>query len=354
MDAEHGHDHAGGRPIAEGGLLAVVAALAFGITTPLVERFGRASSPFATATLLYAGAALTTLFRPRARSEAHVRRRHVPRLVAVAVLGALVAPVCLAWGLHHTSAATASLLLNLEALFTVLLAFVLYREPIGGRVLAAVALMVGGGACLVLEGARGGSVGLGALAVVFATLGWALDNTLTRPLSGLDPTEVVRWKAALGAALGFALAWTEHAPFPPARDAVALLACGAVGYGLSLRLYLRAQRRIGAARTGSIVAVAPFLGAAAAFALGDRSGGILTALGAVLFAAAVYLHLTEKHGHLHAHAALEHEHAHRHDDGHHDHVHDPPIAGEHSHVHRHEPRVHEHPHAPDDHHGHSH
>jgi hypothetical protein len=124
--------------------------------------------------------------------------------------------------------------------------------------------------------------------------------------------------------------------------------------GLSLRFYLLAQRAFGAARTGSVFAFAPFIGAALAVALGDRSASGLMALGSVLMLAGVLLHLAESHGHEHAHEALEHEHAHRHDDGHHGHVHETMPAAEHSHPHRHAPTRHTHAHVPDAHHAHRH
>jgi hypothetical protein len=130
--------------------------------------------------------------------------------------------------------------------------------------------------------------------------------------------------------------------------------CGFTGYGYSLRLYLRAQRTIGAGRTGAIFSIAPFVGAAAAWALGDRPSGPNTLVAALLFATAIYLHLTEQHGHVHTHDAVEHQHAHRHDDGHHDHEHDPPADGEHSHLHRHAPTTHSHEHGLDLHHRHAH
>ncbi|MCC6625602.1 MAG: EamA/RhaT family transporter, partial [Deltaproteobacteria bacterium] len=140
----------------------------------------------------------------------------------------------------------------------------------------------------------------------------------------------------------------------PRAEHVALLAVGATGYGASLALYLLAQRRLGAARTGSIFAVGPFLGALVSFVAGDRASGLGVLAAAPLFALGVWLHARERHAHAHVHAALEHEHAHRHDDGHHDHAHDPPVAGAHSHPHRHERLVHEHAHAPDVHHRHPH
>jgi hypothetical protein len=161
-------------------------------------------------------------------------------------------------------------------------------------------------------------------------------------------------KSLLGAlaTTGLALAFSE--PAPTLIAAVALLAIGATGYGLSLRFYLLAQRAFGAARTGSVFAFAPFIGAAVALELGDRSASLLMAAGSVLMLAGVVVHLVESHSHEHTHDALGHEHAHHHDDGHHDHAHDAPPAGQHSHWHRHDPLRHAHPHVPDAHHVHHH
>ena len=337
--------------LTRGVLLAVAAAVAFGVTTPIVAWAGAWIGPFSTAALLYAGAASSTLLR---RRGARLARKDGARVVAVAVCGGAIAPALLAWGLAHAGATIGSLLLNLEAVFTVLLARAIYREPIGARVWAGLAALVAGGSTLVLDAARGGNVAIaGVLAVTGATLAWALDNTLTRPLAERDPLAVVAAKGLLGALFTAtaAILAGEHIP-PPPGPALALLACGATGYGISLRLYLLAQRRIGAARTGSVFAVAPFVGASLAIALGDRVPGAWTAAAAALFVLGVYLHASEHHHHRHRHERVDHDHPHRHDDGHHDHVHDPPVEGEHSHPHHHEPLEHEHDHAPDLHHTH--
>jgi hypothetical protein len=173
----------------------------------------------------------------------------------------------------------------------------------------------------------------------------------------------VRSKALIGALASAAVALGRAESLPggggadesgAALAAVGLVLCGAIGYGASLRLYLAAQRALGAGRTASVFATAPFVGAAVAWALGDRTGGPAVFAGAVMMAAGVFLHATERHSHEHAHVALEHDHAHTHDDGHHLHAHDPMPTGSHSHPHRHEPIVHAHPHAPDAHHEHEH
>jgi drug/metabolite transporter (DMT)-like permease len=344
-------------PIARGVLLAAAAAIAFGMTTPIVAWAGRVLGPFETAALLYAGAALASAgMRVVARgSGAPLRRGDLARVVGVAIAGGAVAPTLLAWGLQRAGATIGALLLNLEAVFTVLLARAVFREPIGHRVAIAAAAMVAGGAVLVLDVARSPAWELaGVLAVAGATLGWAIDNTLTRPLAERDPLSVILAKAGLGAALSTVAAVIAHEPAPTGRAALVLAACGATGYGLSLRLYLLAQRAIGAARTGSVFALAPFIGAALAITAGERGATTWTLAAAVLFAAGVVLHLTEHHGHHHIHEPAEHDHVHSHDDGHHDHAHDPPFVGEHAHPHRHDRLEHEHEHASDVHHVHSH
>jgi drug/metabolite transporter (DMT)-like permease len=337
--------------------LALLAALAFGLAAPVMTRAGRGMGPFFTAALLYAGASGSSLlfgrvFRP---SGAPIRRAQAGRIFLIALFGAAVAPALLSWGLQRTGATTGSLLLNLEAVFTVLLAFVFYREHVGARVLGAAACMVLGGGALALGGRSAGSWStLGAVAIAAATLAWAADNVLTRGVSEQDPGGVVAAKGALGMLFTGVVGVVLGEPVPGVGAAAALVACGATAFGLSLRLYLLAQRQLGAARTGSVFAVAPFIGAAVSWATGTGSPGALDALAALLFGAGVFLHLTERHRHAHHHHATAHEHLHRHDDGHHDHDHDPPFAGEHSHHHEHQPVQHEHEHGADPHHDHTH
>src|SRR5436189_5940707 len=122
-------------------------------------------------------------------------------------------------------------------------------------------------------------------------------------------------KGALGASATAVLAAAFDEPLPRLWPALGLLAVGATGYGLSLRFYLLAQRAFGAARTGSVFAFAPFVGALLAFMLGERSGSVWMLGGAALMVGGIVLHLAESHAHEHVHEALEHEHAHRHDDG---------------------------------------
>jgi drug/metabolite transporter (DMT)-like permease len=339
-----------------GALIALLAALLFGVSTPLVQRFGAGIGSFSTAALLYAGAALVgALLRRPIEQEARVQRSDTKRLLLMALFGAVIGPVALAWGLQRTSGASASLMLTLEAVFTAALARLWYHETLDRRIALAMTLLTLGGMALVLDRAEAGTApALGLLAVMLATAAWGVDNTLSRAVADRDPGQVVMIKGALGAAATTLLALVFGEPLPGLWPAAGLLAVGATGYGLSLRFYLLAQRAFGAARTGSVFAFAPFIGASLALLLGERSGSAWMLAGALLMVSGVVLHLAERHTHEHEHDLLEHEHAHSHDDAHHLHDHTPMPAGMHSHWHRHPPMTHSHPHVPDEHHAHRH
>jgi drug/metabolite transporter (DMT)-like permease len=343
-------------PALKGGLLALLAAGLFGVSTPLVQQLGQGLGPFTTAALLYAGAALIGAgLRQPPGKEARMLRSDWPRLLAVAAFGAVIGPVAMAWGLQRTSGTDASLMLTLEALFTAILAWRLYGETMDRRVWLAMLLLLTGGVVLVLDQSQSGrSQAWGLMAVLVATAAWGVDNTLSRALAERDPGQVVFAKTALGAMVTASLAWLAGEPLPGALAMSGLLIVGASGCGLSLRFYLLAQRAFGAARTGSVFAFAPFIGAALAMLLGDRSGGMGLAGGGLFMLLGVVVHLAEAHQHEHEHQVLEHEHAHNHDDGHHEHWHGPMPSGPHSHAHRHPSVRHAHAHVPDAHHTHKH
>ena len=343
-------------PIAQGAFLALLAAALFGASTPLVQQAGTDVGGWMTAALLYAGAAIAgLLLRSTTSQEAALQRRHWPRLLLMALFGAVIGPAALAWGLQHTSGMSASLMLALESVFTVALSCLLYREQIDRRIALAIILLTSGGLFLVLDSAENGtSQVLGLLAVMGATVAWGFDNTLSRALADLDPGQVVLGKSAIGAACSFLVAAVMGQTALPLLDAMGLFLIGAFGYSLSLRFYLLAQRTFGAARTGSVFATAPFIGVVVAFGLGERDFSLWLVGGGVLMMAGVILHVTEQHQHEHEHEATEHEHAHTHDDDHHTHTHSLIPVGMHSHPHRHESMRHTHSHAPDLHHVHRH
>jgi drug/metabolite transporter (DMT)-like permease len=339
-----------------GAAYALASAALFGASTPLAKALLGAVSPWLLAGLLYLGSgiglyAASRLMRGR---EAPLRRADWPWLAAVVIAGGIAGPVLLMLGLALTPASSASLLLNLEGVLTLAIAWVVFRENVDLRIGLGAAAILGGATLLTSSGA-GAGFGWGAALIAAACLAWAIDNNLTRKISGADPIEIAMVKGLAAGSVNVALALAAGAAWPKPAMALAAGAIGFTGYGVSLALFVLALRHLGTARTAAYFSLAPFVGAALAIAgFGDAVTPSFV-IAAALMAAGLYLHLAERHAHEHAHDAMEHEHRHVHDP-HHRHAHQPgdPPDEPHTHRHAHARISHSHPHFPDIHHRHSH
>ena len=250
------------------------------------------------------------------------------------------------WGLNRTDATSASLLLNVEGVTTLGLAWLIFRENANLRIILGACAIIGGAMLVSWQGSLGG-FSWGSLAAVAACVTWAIDNNLTRKLSGSDPVSIAAWKGLAAGAVNVVLAVSLGALVPEIDLLLSAGAVGLFGYGTSLILFVLALRYLGVARTGAYYSTAPFIGATVAvLLLNDPLTTRLIVAGA-LMAFGVLVHILEVHAHWHRHESLEHEHRHLHD-AHHDHHRAPDTADlEHSHWHRHEPAEHSHPHYPD-------
>jgi drug/metabolite transporter (DMT)-like permease len=339
---------------------ALLSALLFGVTTPLAKQLLFGANPLLIAGLLYAGSGLGVtvlmLIQDRGRFTLGLTRPDRPWLVATIAAGGVCAPALLMFGLSHADAAAASLLLNLEAVFTAVMAWIFFQEATSRRIVLGFTLIFVGSMLLVWPERLGsGQSRLALAAIAAACLCWAIDNNLTRKISGGDARGIAALKGLAAGFTNIALATAMHASAPSASMLWATLLLGFLGYGISLVLFIFSLRNLGTARTGAYFATAPFIGSALSIALYGQSVGALFWAATGCMALGVWLHLTENHEHDHTHEPVVHSHAHSHD-AHHQHEHSPGNdPGEpHIHEHHHEALRHRHPHFPDIHHQHTH
>ena len=342
--------------------VALLAAVLFGVSTPLAKALLGDLAPQVLAGLLYLGSGmglgpfwLARRRRGGAAVEAWIVQRDLPWLAGAIAFGGVLAPVLLMAGLSRTPASTASLLLNLEAVFTAFRAWVAFRENVDRRILLGMAAIVAGGVLLSWPGKVAVSNILGPLLIGAACLGWAIDNNLTQRVSAGDPVQIAGAKGLIAGIVNLALGLVLGGTVVVGPRIAAALAVGLVGYGVSLALYVLAMRDLGTARTGAYFGLAPFVGAAVSLLLFREAvtGRLLAAAAAM--ALGLWLHLSERHEHEHVHKPMRHTHRHLHDE-HHQHEHGPgdPPDEPHTHEHPHAHLVHRHPHYPDIHHRHSH
>jgi len=334
----------------------LAAAVLFGASTPIAKLLLGTVNPFMLAGLLYLGSGLGLgLYRLiRRPPRVQLAHRDIAPLAGAIVFGGILGPVLLMVGLTALPAAGASLLLNAEAVFTVLIAWFVFRENVDRRIALGMLAIVAGAVVLSIPvGAQLGSL-WPSLAVVGACLCWAIDNNLTRAVAHADATWLAAVKGGVAGPVNLGLALLLGAQLPSALTIGLAMVVGFFAYGVSLVLFIVALRHVGTARAGAYFSVAPFFGAALAVALGAPIT-VPLAIAAVLMAIGVWLHLAERHDHEHTHEALTHDHSHVHDE-HHQHDHDKPVAAgvRHRHEHSHEQLTHSHAHYPDADHRHSH
>ena len=201
------------------------------------------------------------------------------------------------FGLAGGSATQVSLLLNLEGVLTALLAWCVFQEHVDARIAVGMGLITAGAFVLAWEPGHGFRGERSALLIVVACLAWAVDNNLTRRISGGDPTLIAALKGGAAGAANLTIAMAVGAGFPGRPSIAAAAAVGFLGYGVSLVLFVRALRDLGAARTGAYFSTAPFLGAVASIAVLGEPFTVRLAIGGALMVVGVWLHLSERHDH---------------------------------------------------------
>lgn len=342
---------------------ALGAAILFGASTPFAKQLidaGRiTSSPVLLAGLLYLGSGLgltlVRLVRDKGWQSPGIPSHEWPWLLGAIAFGGVLGPLMLMVGLEHTTAATASLLLNLESVLTAVLAWMVFRENTDRRIVLGMVLIVIGGAVLAWPAGGTLAIGLGPWALASACLAWAIDNNLTRKVSASDALFIAGSKGLVAGSVNTALGLALGATWPHTGFLSSAMLIGFLGYGMSLVLIVLALRGLGAARTGAYFSTAPFVGAALSVVMLGEPTSAAFWVAATLMAVGVALHLTEQHVHEHEHTDLSHVHPHRHD-VHHQHLHEFEWDGTepHAHAHRHSKLKHSHVHFPDIHHQHNH
>ncbi|NJE76151.1 DMT family transporter [Thermococcus sp. ES12] len=287
---------------------ALLAAVLFGVSSTLNKIALRDVHPMVVAGSIYltAGVVLMLLrFTPikerllrrlefKVKTQGSFSRRDLQILALVVLFGSFLAPIFFMFGLERTTAVNASLLLNTETLFTVLIAIAVFKEKAHRRGVAGILLILIGAVVVSTENL--GAVQLaenliGNILVVLAGFFWAVDNNLSKLLSlKRDLLLVTSLKGLLGGTALLGLAFLLGIPMSvPLGSLPYVLTVGAFSIGFSIVLFLFALREIGAMRTGAIFSTSSLIGAFFAFLVLGESFTALKAFFGVLMLSGVYL-----------------------------------------------------------------
>jgi drug/metabolite transporter (DMT)-like permease len=287
--------------IPRGPLCGLLAAALFGLSPPLAKLLIGQTNPHLLAGLLYVGSgvglAAILLFRRVGRPKHETRPKITGSewgwLAGAIFFGGVLAPVLLMTGLARTEAASASLLLNLEGVFTALIAWLAFREGVNRRVALGFLLILIGSVAISWTKGAGLNLSPAALLIVGACASWGIDNNFTRKVSHADAFTTAALKGLVAGIVNVILARRMGAEFPALGSLVGALLLGFVSYGLSLVFFIVGLRHVGAARTGAYFSTAPFIGALIAAVFLHEHLAMNVWIAGALMAAGVWLHLTE-------------------------------------------------------------
>lgn len=347
-------------------IMALLSALLFGASAPLIKMILGEIDPVPLAAFLYLGSGfgliifklIISKIKKEVVNEASLKKTDLPWLVGAIIFGGVLAPIVLMISLKNTPASTASLLLNFECVATTIIALVFFKENIGKQILGAVGLITLASIILSWNSSNQWGFSIASLGIIFACFCWGIDNNFTRNISAKDPFSIVIIKGIAAGLFSLFLSIIMGSSIPNFRIVVIVMLIGFLCYGVSIVLFVFAMRAMGSARTSALFGAAPFIGAILSFVLlGDIPNTMVIIAFPIMITGTILL-LKENHNHVHRHEPVVHEHRHNHCDNHHNHEHkeivgfDPKL--EHTHIHAHELQEHSHPHSPDIAHRHSH
>jgi len=274
-------NHASAAERRKAGVYAFLAAAFYAVSTPVAKTLLQSVGAIVLAGLLYLGAGLGMLLLRAARRGAGIKDREEPlgrgerKYVLAMVALDVMAPILLLAGLKLAAAANVSLLNNFEIVATTLFAWLLFQERVSGRLWAGILLVTAATAMLSLQDLDSLRFSAGSLLVLLACACWGLENNCTRMLSSKDARQIVVIKGLGSGGASLVIGLLAGEALPGVLIAMQSLALGFFSYGLSVYLYVKAQRHLGAAKTSAYYAVAPFIGALLSLALFREVPGAL-------------------------------------------------------------------------------
>ena len=275
-------------------VFAILAAALFALSAPFSKLLLTQISPTMLAALLYLGAGIgigilsgIRKLLQKAGNEQKLTKRELPYVVLMVVLD-IAAPILLMFGLTYTTAENVSLLSNFEIVATSLIALFVFKEKISERLWIAISLVTTSSLILSFQNASSLSFSSGSLFVVLSCVCWGAENNCTKMLSNKNPYQIVVIKGLFSGTGSFIIALTLGEHFPSLFHGLMALALGFVAYGLSISFYIYAQRYLGAAKTSTYYALAPFIGAFLAIFIFREMPSLLFLIALIIMAAGTY------------------------------------------------------------------
>lgn len=254
---------------------ALLAAVLFAISTPLSKKLMENIPPTFMAAFLYLGAGVGVgimyIFNYK-KEDKSLKLDKSDFKYTIAMIGLdILAPLLLMLGIKLGSASNASLLENFEIVATSLIALFIFKEKISHKLWIAIFFIIISSFILTFNDKTSLDFSIGSIFVLLATISWGLENNCTKKISEKSTYQIVTLKGIFSGLGSLFIGLLLKERIINYKYIFLTMILGFVAYGLSIFLYVRAQRDLGAAKTSAYYSVAPFVGAFLAFIInGER------------------------------------------------------------------------------------
>lgn len=254
---------------------ALLAAVLFSISTPLSKKLMENIPPSFMAAFLYLGAGVGVgimyIFNYK-KEDKSLKLDKSDFKYTIAMIGLdILAPLLLMLGIKLGSASNASLLENFEIVATSLIALIIFKEKISYKLWIAIFFIIISSFILTFNDKTSLDFSIGSIFVLLATISWGLENNCTKKISEKSTYQIVTLKGIFSGLGSLFIGFLLKEKIINYKYIFLAMILGFVAYGLSIFLYVRAQRDLGASKTSAYYSVAPFIGAFLAFLInGER------------------------------------------------------------------------------------
>lgn len=255
------------RQASPGVLLAIAAPLLYSLSVPISKLFLAQVDPWMLAGLLdlSAGLSMVGIYAGRQLIQKQpvsnpIQPKNWKWILGSVFAGSLIAPVLQTYGIKYSTAASASLLLTLEGVFTAVISWVVFRE-VFDRSIALGLLIITSGSVVLLWSGDATHFSWGSLAVVGGALAWGSTANFMRQFSDRDPIQVTIVRTCLSGGINVLVALAIGNALPSLSLLIPIVLTGFVCTGMTNLCFMMALRDLNTATVGTFFSIFPFTGA---------------------------------------------------------------------------------------------
>jgi len=297
-----------------GFLLAIGSAFLYGLSTPINKILLLTINPFVLSGWSYLFSGIFTLpsFRKN-KSDTSLKKDDIPKLLIIILFGSILGPIIFFFGLNLSTSFQASLFQYSEAIFTILIALIIFKEKISRNTWLGISIIL---TTLIFWSIDfnifriSQIIGTGVIFILIGCACWAIDNNTTQSLGDKSSFQITSIKCIVGGLISLLLAlFLNLNILLNIEYLMAILIIGILTFGFSIICFISALKFIGTVNTVTIVSLSPFIAALLSIFINMELINFIDLAILIIIILGIFFLIKEKRSFMHFHTAKIHFHS---------------------------------------------